>query len=152
VLWGFENTLILSDALKHAEIVKTLVLQYSGMVAGAPVSINRGAWEKLPEADRKIILGVRSDFNQRMAKGLVEEEAIVIDKWKKRGIAVLVPTAADDKAMREAGVSASIAMIEKQDTTMGTPGKGKALWEEYQGLVKKYEAEIKATGYPWQKR
>ena len=96
-----------------------------------------------------IIQELKVDFISYKAERIIKEEQGVIDKWKAAGIRVIDFSDEDQAKMKAAADKASIDIIAKQDEALGTPGKSKFVWDQYQSLVKKWTAVLDAQGYPW---
>ncbi len=151
VLYGFENTLVLADDQKHGEVVKTVVMENGGSVAASFIGVNKGVWGKLSDADRTALLNLRVDFNAHLAKALIDSQSSVIEKWKKAGITFVTPSDQDMATWKDAAAAATTATVEKQEAATGKAGKAKAAFDQFQSLLKKYEAQVKEKGYPWVK-
>lgn len=147
---GVELVLMLSDAFKHYEVVKEVLLADSGFVVTCAAAINLKTWNKLPKDIQEIILQLREDYAAHYAKELMDLEGKILDKWQKKyGIKVRKLTPEEDKIARKAGMEAQEYFLKKQEAA-GHPAR--AVWAYYNKSREKYENEIKTKGYPWQRK
>ncbi len=151
VIYGFENTLVLADDQKQGDVVKTVVLENGGAVSASFIGVNKDVWAKLSEAVRNTLLQLRADFDAHLAKTLLDNQEAVTEKWKKAGITFVAPSAGDMATLKEAAQEAVKATVEKQEKAVGSSGKAKAVFDQFQSLVKKYEDQVKEKGHPWKK-
>lgn len=146
---GVELVLMLSDAFKHFEVLKEVVLADTGFVVTCAALMNRRVWNSLPADVRKVMIQLRKDYAAHYAKSLMVLESQILVKWQKEhGVKVRRITPAEDKVARAAGLKAQEYFLKKQEAA-GHPAR--KVWDYYTTSRKKYEAEIKAKGYPWQR-
>ena len=75
-----------------------------------------------------------------------EKEAKI--KWEKKGVTFSKLSEEDAKFARESAQSARQDFIEKQESD-GHPAR--ATWEFFSKQRQKYDDELKAKGYPWER-
>jgi len=150
-VWGFENTLNLSNDLKLYEVLNKLVLLNSGVVGSSYTVMNLKKWNALSKKDQKAFIDAGVEWGENMiARTLFEREKTLVKEWKeKRNITVIYPTEKQIADMKKLGRDAAMELAVAQDKRMGAKGKAvqtlKVFWEE----VAKAENELKAKGYPW---
>jgi len=146
---GVELVLMLSDAFKHYEVTKEVVLADTGFVVTCAALMNRKVWNSLPKDVQNIMIQLRKDYAAHYAKELMALESKIIEKWKsKYGVKVRKITPAEDKVAKEAGKKAQEYFLKKQEGEGHPAGK---VWDHYTKVRKKHEAEIKDKGYPWER-
>ncbi len=151
VIYGFENTLVLADDQKQGEVVKTVVMENGGAVSASFIGVNKDVWGKLSAADRDALMNLRADFDAILAQALIDNQTAIQAKWEKAGVTFVKLSDADMTALKNAAAGAVKATVDKQENAVGKNGKAKAAHDQFAGLVKKYEDQIKAQGYPWKK-
>lgn len=145
---GVELVLMLSDAFKHYEVVKEVILADTGFVVTCAALMNRKVWNSLPKDVQNIMLQLRKDYAAHYAKELMALESKIIERWQsKHGVKVRKITPAEDKVARAAGKKAQEYFLNKQEAA-GHPAR--KVWAHYSKARQKYEDDIKAKGYPWQ--
>ncbi len=149
-LWGFENTLNLSNDLKLYEVINTLVMANSGTVMSSYTIMNLKRFNSLSPKDQKIIIDTGVEWGENMiARAIHEKETTLVEEWKKRGISVVYPTAKDLANMKKIARDAATDLAKKQDERMKTPGRTVKVLETLWSDVDKLEAEVAQKGYPW---
>lgn len=151
VIYGFENTLVLADDQKQGEVTKTVVQENGGSVAASFIGVNAGVWAKLSKADQDALLALRADFDAQLGQALIDNSDSIQQKWQKGGVAFVTPSAADMATLQSAAANATKSVVDKQDQATGGTGKAKAAYDQFVTLIKKYEDQVKAQGYPWKK-
>ena len=150
-VWGFDNTLNLSNDLKLYEVLDRVALLNSGVVMSAYTVMNLKKFNALSKSDQQTLLDAGIDWAENMmAKALVEREAVLVKEWKeKRNVNIVYPTAEDLAKMKKIGRDAGMELAKQQDAKTGPKGNAvkaiKMLWEE----VDLAEKELKEKGYPW---
>lgn len=145
---GCELVFQLSDAFKHYEVMKYVGLADSGTVLAIPIAMNLKLWNSLPQDLQDILLQLRTDYAAHYAKSLFDLERGFMEKWKKGGVIVEPLSEADDTIARAAGAEAQTIFLSQQ-TKNGVAAQ--VTWDYFLNSQKKYEDEIKAKGYPWEK-
>jgi TRAP-type C4-dicarboxylate transport system substrate-binding protein len=146
---GVEIVLMLSDAFKHYEVVKEVLLADTGFVVTCAASMNLKVWNSLPKDIQDIMLKLREDYAAHYAEKLMALESKIIERWKtKYGLNIRRLTPGDDKISRDAGKRAQEFFLNKQEAG-GHPAR--KVWAYYQDAQRKYENIIKTKGYPWQR-
>ena len=140
----------LSDSFKHYEVAKNVYLANSGAVLAANSKMfNTDVWKSLDKDIQDILWKLRLDFNAHYAKALMDFESGVIENWKtKYNVKFNEPTPEDLAIAEKAGHEAQEWFIKKQESD-GYPAR--KVWDYYRKAYKKYEDEVKAKGYPWQR-
>ncbi len=153
-VWGYENTLNLSNDLKLFEVTKTLAVLNSGVVMSSYTVMNLKKFNALSKEDQKIMIDTGIEWAQNnMARALIDKEAQLVKEWKeKRGVQVVYPAAEDVAKMRKMGRDAAMELAVSLDKKNAPNGHAlntlKLLWKE----VDSAEKELKEKGYPWTRK
>jgi TRAP-type C4-dicarboxylate transport system substrate-binding protein len=149
-IWGFDNTLSLTNDLKLYEVANTAVMFNSGVVMSAATIMNLKKFNSLPKKDQQILLDTGVDWGENViARALYEKEKSVIQEWKAKKVNVIYPPAEQLGQMRRIARDAAMRLARDQDKKIGPNGMAvkavTALWDE----VDKAEKELKTKGHPW---
>lgn len=149
-VFGSDLVWQLSDAFKHYEVAKFVSLANSGAVLAANQRMmNIKVFNSLPKDIQASLMQLRLDFNARYAKNLMDFENGVIENWRKKyGVTVSELSQEDIDLAAKAGKEAQEWFIKKQESD-GYPAR--KVWNYYLDSYKKYEDEVKAKGYPWER-
>ncbi|MBW1786721.1 MAG: TRAP transporter substrate-binding protein DctP [Deltaproteobacteria bacterium] len=149
-VFGSDLVFQLSDAFKHYEVAKFVSLANSGAVLAANHRMmNKKVFDSLPKDIQGILMKLRLDFNARYAKNLMDFESGVIENWRtKYGVTISELSKKDIAIAAKAGKDAQEWFIKKQESG-GHPAH--KVWNYYLNSYKKYDNEVKAKGYPWQR-
>jgi TRAP-type C4-dicarboxylate transport system substrate-binding protein len=150
-LWGFENTLNLSNDLKLYEVINTLVPLNSGTVMSSYTIMNLKKFQSLPPDLQKILIDTGVDWAENsLAKALYEKEQGIQQDWiTKRGIKVVKPQADDLAYIKKTGRDAALELAKKQDVRMGTPGKTENVLQTLWKFADQEEQIVATKGHPW---
>ena len=150
-VWGFENTLNLSNDLKLYEVVNNLVILNSGVVMSSATVMNLKKFNSLSKKDQQAILDAGVEWGENMmARRIYEREKELVQEWKeKRKINIIYPTKEQNAYMKGLGRKAAMELAQAQDKKLGPKGQVvkalEALWDE----VDKAEKIVETKGYPW---
>lgn len=148
-IYGSDLVFQLSDAFKHYEVAKYVAEANSGGVLAIPTAMNMKLWNSLPKDIQDILLKLRTDYAAYYAENLYKLEKGFMESWqKKHGVTIEPLSPAQDKIAREAGAKAQEYFLNKQESD-GYPAK--VVWDYFKKSQQKYEDEIKAKGYPWER-
>lgn len=149
-VFGSDLVFQLSDAFKHYEVGKYVSLANSGAVLAANHRLmNKKVFASLDKDIQDILMQLRLDFNARYAKNLMDFESAVIERWQTKYGVTFTELSKEDLAIAaKAGKEAQEWFIKKQESG-GHPAR--KVWDYYLKSYKKYEDEVKAKGYPWQR-
>jgi TRAP-type C4-dicarboxylate transport system substrate-binding protein len=150
VLDGAMSVWSFTGAMKFYEVAPNIVMpERLGMVASATVLINKDRWDEFPDSLRKIISDATRGFNDRFSKSLMDSEAnIKKTLTAEHGVEVHQLSAQENAKLEEGAKKAQEEWFERY-REKGVPAK--AVWNDFQARVQKYEAEAEAKGYPWER-
>ncbi|MFN0301783.1 MAG: TRAP transporter substrate-binding protein [Burkholderiales bacterium] len=150
VVDGAEGTILLTDSFKHYEIAKFMTVTNSGMALAAPLSISLKRWNSFPDSLKKIFIEAGNEHDQLFARRMIEQEEIKVKEFQeKRGMRYIRLSPADQATLEKAGKDAQDQWLADMDKK-NVPAR--ATWAMFQNLQNACEKEIKANGYPWQKK
>ncbi|MGO4171695.1 sialic acid TRAP transporter substrate-binding protein SiaP [Bosea sp. TAF32] len=119
---GQENPLPTIASAKLAEVQKYLVLT-AHIITPRLVIVNEGAWQKIPQADRDIVVAAVDKAAIWQDNEILEQEKGLADSMAKGGMTVTKP---DNEAFRKPVLASVPAKFESK--------WGKGLWDRIQGL------------------
>jgi tripartite ATP-independent transporter DctP family solute receptor len=119
---GEENPLPTIQSGKLFEVQKYLVLT-GHVITPRLVIVNEAAWQKIPDADRAVVLAAIRSAAAWNDGEIVHQEAGLADTFKKGGMIVIEP---DVESFRKPVLAKVPAMFEAK--------WGKGLWEKLQAL------------------
>lgn len=119
---GQENPLPTIASAKLAEVQKYLVLT-SHIITPRLVIVNEAAWQKIPQADRAVIVEAVDKATAWQDNEILEQEKGLADSLAKAGMTVTTP---DNEAFRKPVLATVPAKFESK--------WGKGLWDRIQGL------------------
>jgi len=146
---GFTYTV--SDGFKHWEVVNYVVEVGAGYSLGPQRMMRLELWNTLPADIQNVFTKLEDDWVVYFSKVLMEEEVKLREKWRNYGVTINVLTPEDqDKLDNEILPEAQEAFLVEVE---GMPGGEHArdVWAQYQELRDKYQAEVDAQGYPWER-
>ena len=119
---GQENPLPTIASAKLAEVQKYLVLT-AHIITPRLVIVNEAAWQKIPQADRDLIVAAVDKAATWQDNEILEQEKSLADSLGKAGMTVTKP---DDAAFRKPVLATVPAKFESK--------WGKGLWDRIQAL------------------
>jgi TRAP-type C4-dicarboxylate transport system substrate-binding protein len=149
-IFGFDLVFQLSDAFKHYEVAKFIGLVDSGLVLTCATVMNTKVWNTLPKNIQDVFMKVKVDYASHLAEELYKLESNFMKDWQtKHGVVIKKLSPEEDKIARDAGKKAQEWFLEKQEAG-GAPAR--KVWDYFQKSQKKYEDELKAKKYPWERK
>ncbi|WP_199091935.1 sialic acid TRAP transporter substrate-binding protein SiaP [Bosea sp. ASV33] len=119
---GQENPLPTIASAKLGEVQKYLVLT-AHIITPRLVIVNEAAWQKIPQADRDIVVAAIDKAATWQDNEILEQEKGLADTLAKGGMTVIKP---DNEAFRKPVLASVPAKFESK--------WGKGLWDRIQGL------------------
>lgn len=119
---GQENPLPTIASAKLAEVQKYLVLT-AHIITPRLVIVNENAWQKIPQADRAVIVAAVDKAATWQDNEILEQEKSLADSLGKQGMTVTTP---DNEAFRKPVLATVPAKFESK--------WGKGLWDRIQAL------------------
>ncbi|MGO4407406.1 sialic acid TRAP transporter substrate-binding protein SiaP [Bosea sp. RAF48] len=119
---GQENPLPTIASAKLAEVQKYLVLT-AHIITPRLVIVNEAAWQKIPQADRDIVVAAVDKAATWQDNEILEQEKSLADSMAKGGMTVTKP---DNEAFRKPVLASVPAKFESK--------WGKGLWDRIQAL------------------
>ncbi len=149
VIDGTVLTITWCDTLKLMEVAPYWY-RLSNNLLGSDVTtvINKDVWNRFSMETRDTIQEIIGEYNEKYTNAVLSLE----EKVLKDGIAASsfnyesIPSDVDE-AYTQAIFDAHEDWFKRWDEKKSK--NTRAVWEEYQTLVRKYEEEVKANGYPW---
>ncbi len=138
-------------SFKYYEVAPhiTLVKRMGGSIAST-MFINKDRWEKFPPSLRKIIEEVAIEFNNRYIKSLMDQDESLQKKLTAEHGVKISQLDPEGQAAIDRGIKKA-----QEDWFAKHDARGiqtRPVWDRFQALVKKYEAETAAKGYPWNRK
>ena len=134
--------------MKLGEVAKYWYRFENNMLGGAVTNvINADTWAKFTPETQDMIKQVAVEYSDKYVKAVIDLEAAVLEQAKTGLKVQYLPVPADiDAAYRTAITKAHDDWFAKY----AAEGKDvKKVWDEYQALVQKYQAQVAEKGYPW---
>ncbi|WP_353182989.1 sialic acid TRAP transporter substrate-binding protein SiaP [Bosea sp. (in: a-proteobacteria)] len=119
---GQENPLPTIASAKLAEVQKYLVLT-AHIITPRLVIVNEAAWQKIPQADRDIVVAAIDKAAAWQDQEILDQEKSLVDGLAKAGMTVSTP---DNEAFRKPVLASVPAKFESK--------WGKGLWDRIQAL------------------
>ncbi len=119
---GQENPLPTIASAKLAEVQKYLVLT-AHIITPRLVIVNEAAWQKIPQADRDIVVAAIDKAAAWQDQEILDQEKGLVDGLAKAGMSVSTP---DNEAFRKPVLASVPAKFESK--------WGKGLWDRIQAL------------------
>lgn len=119
---GQENPLPTIASAKLAEVQKYLVLT-AHIITPRLVIVNEAAWQKIPQADRDLVVAAIDKAATWQDNEILEQEKSLADSMAKGGMTVIKP---DNEAFRKPVLASVPAKFESK--------WGKGLWDRIQAL------------------
>ncbi|MBJ6136082.1 C4-dicarboxylate TRAP transporter substrate-binding protein [Marinobacter litoralis] len=138
--------------LKTYEVIDNVTLVNWGQINGFATLMNLYAWEDLSKEEQAIIREAGSNAIDYSARLQIEEMELVVDGLKTGSIGrkVTVYEMAEEERAKLEKVAERYAR-DWIDSITRDGVNGQKIWDEYQALLMKYERELEAKGYPWER-
>jgi len=148
VIDGTLLTIAWADTLKLGEVAKYWYRFSNNIIGGAVTTvINKDVWAKFTPETQAIVQEISREYNDKYAQTVMDQEKAVLDNaTSKLDVKYLEVSGPVDAAYKAAIEAAHQGWFDKNDAG---GAKTKAVWDEYQGYVAQYEADVAAKGYPW---
>jgi TRAP-type C4-dicarboxylate transport system substrate-binding protein len=138
------------EPLRFHEVCKhLLMLDGIGVNNAGFGTINLSTWNSLPPYIRKVVMEVSNEFPAALSKNMMEAEKKILEAFRSAGVKVYELSGADRNRLKRVGEEVA-AMWAKSMERRGLPG-GETL-KVFLRAESKYQAEVDAKGYPWEKR
>lgn len=137
-------------AYKQYEVAPYVVELDWGQNMAFGIFMNKDSWNRLSEAEKKVLRSVGSDFIDHLARLMIDGKAdnkkAMIDGIDGKTITVTRLPESERAKLLAAGKNYVSAWV-SEATDQGYDGK--ALMNAYEASIGKFAAEKKAKGYPW---
>jgi TRAP-type transport system periplasmic protein len=136
-------------ATKMQEVAKEVTVLDWGALMGLAYAMNKDAWNALSPEHQKVVTQLGSDFIDKYAEEIAKgNDKAMADLAKTPGVSIHEFSDADKAAL----VAAAGTYLEEWKGKMKAGGMdAKAYRSNYLSLLKKYDDERKAKGYPWKR-
>jgi len=137
-------------AFKTPEVTTSVALMNWGQIAGFAMVMNKWTWDDLSAEQQKLMRKVGSEMVDFYAQKLVADNQDVTEKLPTGELGNKVEVIKWSDESRARLFAQSDKYIDAWISDMNKAGlDGKAVWDEYQALLHKYQAELDEKGYPW---
>jgi TRAP-type transport system periplasmic protein len=143
---GSSISMMMSDALKHSEVMKGILLGNYAVSLAVGVYMNQDVYKKLPADVQKILMDLRTELGIRYATATKDFEAKIYRNWMDEGVSVISLNAEDRKINEKAIKDARESLLEEYAKKNA---EVRNVWDYYSKAVKKYEtANAAASAKP----
>lgn len=137
-------------AFKTPEVTSSVALMNWGQISGFAMVMNKWAWDDLSADQQKMVRQVGSDMIDFYAQDVINESQEVIEKLPTGALGNKVEVIRWSDEERAKLFEQSDKHIRAWVEDMNKAGlDGQAIWDEYQGLLDKYQSRLNEQGYPW---
>ncbi|AKV98140.1 hypothetical protein ACP86_19455 [Marinobacter sp. CP1] len=137
-------------AFKTPEVTTSVALTNWGQIAGFAMVMNKWAWDDLTSEQQKLLRQVGSEMVDSFAERVIADNQKVIEKLPTGELGNEVEVIEWSDESRAELFDESEKYINAWIADMNRAGlNGQAIWDEYQSLLTKYQAELDENGYPW---
>ena len=138
------------EPLRFHEVCKhLLMLEGIGVNNAGFGTINLHKWKMLPPDIQKVVMEVSNEFPASLSKNMMESEKKILEAFRSAGVKVYELNAADKKRLKRVGEEVA-EMWAKNMEGKGLPGE--ETLNAFLRAESRYQAEVDAKGYPWEKR
>ena len=144
VIDGVLITVSWADTLKLGEVAKYWYRFENNLVGGAVTNvINADVWAKFTPETQDMIKQLALEYGDKYTKAVIDLEAQALGRvTTDLGVQYLMVPADIDAAYRTAITNAHEDWFKKYQSA-------EQVWDEYQGLIEKYQTQVAEKGYPW---
>ncbi|MDO6459674.1 C4-dicarboxylate TRAP transporter substrate-binding protein [Granulosicoccaceae sp. 1_MG-2023] len=137
-------------AFKTPEVSTSVALMNWGQIAGFAMTMNKWTWDDLSADEQQLVRKVGSEMVDYYARELIADNKEVIAQLPTGELGNKVEVIEWSDEQRAELFSRSQKYIDEWTADMDKAGlDGKAIWEQYQSLLNKYQNELDEKGYPW---
>lgn len=137
-------------AFKTPEVTTSVSLMNWGQIAGFAIAMNKWAWDDLSAEQQQLMRKVGSEMVDFYAERLVEDNRSVAKALPTGELGNKVEVIEWSEEERAELFAQSDKYIDAWISDMNAAGlDGKAIWDQYQALLNKYQTELDERGYPW---
>jgi len=138
------------EPLRFHEVCKhLLMLEGIGVNNAGFGTINLNTWKMLPSDIQKVVMEVSNEFPASLSKNMMESEKKILEAFRSVGVKVYELNAGDKNRLKRVGEEVA-EMWAKSMEGKGLPGE--ETLKVFLRAESKYQAEVDAKGYPWEKR
>lgn len=138
------------EAFKFYEVAKHLLMLEGNGVSNAGFgTINLKVWNSLSPDVQKVILEVSNEYAILISRKMIENEKKLLEEvFPALGVKIYYLSPEEVARVREVGKAVADEWAREMDVK-GLPGS--EILEIFLKSEEKYEAEVRAKGYPWEK-
>lgn len=137
-------------AFKTPEVTTSVALMNWGQIAGFAMVMNKWTWDDLSAEQQQLMRKVGSEMVDFYAEKVIKDNQDVTDKLPTGELGNKVEVIEWSDESRAELFAQSDKYVDAWIADMNKAGlDGKAIWDEYQALLNKYQAELDEKGYPW---
>ncbi|MBK1875030.1 C4-dicarboxylate TRAP transporter substrate-binding protein [Marinobacter sp. 1-3A] len=137
-------------AFKTPEVVSSVAVMDWGQIAGFGMLMNKWSWDDLSSEQRSLFRQIGSEMIDYYAQKLVEERREVLAELPTGSLGNKVEVISWSEEARAELFAESDKYVQEWIRDMEKAGyNGTQIWDDYQALLKKYQGELDAKGYPW---
>lgn len=143
-------TIYLTDAFKHYEIAKHMLIANSGVAVAAPSAVfNADVWNDMPDNLRQLLIVLGRDHDIRYIREFGAYEANLLEKFQKEHGMVIHEVSDEERAVLEKAAASGHEKWFEEAAAQNIPAR--EFWNEFQSQQRECEAEVAAKGYPWER-
>ncbi len=138
--------------LKTHEVINSLTIADWGQFSGFVMAMNLDTWNDLTEKQQKILRQAGSEMIDFFGETQIAEMDDVVEGLRTGSIGSKVSVYELPAEEREKLTLASEKYAPSWAESVNKDGlPGDQIWSEYESMLKKYEAQRIALGYPWER-
>jgi TRAP-type C4-dicarboxylate transport system substrate-binding protein len=134
---GSSISVMLSDALKHSEVMKGVLMGNYAVSLAVGVYMNKDVYNKLPADVQKILMDLRTEGGIRFVTATKDFEAKIYRNWMDDGVSI-IPLNGEDRKINEKAIKDAREFL-LDDYAKKTP-EVRNVWDYYSKAITKYEA------------
>ncbi|WP_341212376.1 C4-dicarboxylate TRAP transporter substrate-binding protein [uncultured Limimaricola sp.] len=135
-------------ALNQQEVMDSYTMLNWGQVGALGIFMNKDAFDALPEEQQKALMEAGKGLSDEFGRLVNADNDAAVEKMREAGVEIIELPEEERAKLVEKGNT----YLEEWSAQADAAGlDGAALLDEYRGLIEKYQAEVEANGYPWER-
>jgi TRAP-type C4-dicarboxylate transport system substrate-binding protein len=135
-------------ALNQQEVMDSYTMLNWGQVGALGIFMNKDAYDSLPEDQQQALMEAGEGLSDEFGRLVNADNDAAVEKMREAGVEIIELPEEERAKLVEKGNT----YLEEWSAQADAAGlDGQALLEEYRGLIDKYQAEVEAEGYPWER-
>lgn len=138
-------------AYKTYEVVESVTRVDWGQLLGFAIVMNEFVWSDLDAKQQAILRQAGSNMIDHFARLTIEDAEAVARTLADGGFGKVVPVTRMAPEERQKILDATLKFRDSWIEDANRRGMaGQQIWDKYIGLLKQYQSQFEAKGYPWQ--